>query len=280
MQRFLTSLLIIPVLAFLAGVAGCGKEEKPAPRPGTKLASDGGGGQAAGGKKAVIKAGTAKLVGKVTYEGEPPTVASLEPTMKDHKDSPVCLAGTEKERLEQTWMIGKDKGVENVVVWVNPPAGSEFEPGQAKEDAVLDQPHCVYVPHVLVVLPGQKLLIKNSAAAPHNTKLDVDAFVNKGFGQTIPPKGSATHELKPQDKVITAACDFHGWMKAKIWALPHPYAAVTKADGSFVIENLPEGEFNVVAWHEGANFFHGDGKKGKKETIKGETKLDLKVSAK
>lgn len=279
MQRLMTGLLMIPVLAFLAGVAGCGKEDKLAPKTSGKLApADGGSGQAGGGKKTVIKAGTAKLVGTVTYEGDPPTVASLQPTMKEHKDQVVCLAGSDKERLEQTWMIGKDKGVENVVIWVNPPAGSEFEPGQAKEDAVLDQPHCVYVPHVLVVLPGQKLVIKNSAPVSHNTKLDVDNFVNKGFAQTLAPKSSAPHELKPQDKVITAACDFHGWMKAKIWALPHQYAAVTKADGSFVIENLPEGEFNVVAWHEGAGFFHGD-KKGKKETIKGETKLDLKVSA-
>lgn len=279
MQRFLTGLLIIPVLALLTGVAGCGKEDKPAPRTTTKLAPADGVGQAAGGKKATIKPGAAKFTGRVIYEGDPPTAASLEPIMKTHNDAPVCLDGTDKERIEQTWLIGKDKGVENVVIWLNPPAGSEFEPGQAKGDAELDQPHCVYVPHVLVVLPGQKLLIKNSAPVSHNTKLDVDQLVNKPFSQAIRPKESITHELKPQSNVITAACDFHGWMKAKIWALPHQYAAVTKADGSFVIENLPEGEFGVVAWHEGAGFFNG-GKQGKKETIKGETKLDLKVSAK
>ncbi|MCI0683621.1 MAG: hypothetical protein L0Y71_16065 [Gemmataceae bacterium] len=277
MQRAMTALLMIPVLAFLAGVTGCGKEDKPKPVSTGKLAPADGGGQAAGGKKTMIKPGTAKIVGRVVLGGQAPTAASLEPTMKEHKDQAVCLAGSPHEKIEQTWLTGKGNGVENVAIWLNPPAGSAFEPGQAKGDAVLDQPHCVYIPHVLVVKPGQKLLIKNGAPVAHNTKLDVDQLSNKPFGQTIPPKGSATHELNPQSNVITVTCDFHGWMKAKIWAVPHQYAAVTDEHGNFVIENVPEGDFALVAWHEGPGFFHG-GKKGTKTTIKaGENKLDLKV---
>ena len=117
----------------------------------------------------------------------------------------------------------------------------------------------------------------------HNTKLDVDALVNKPFGQTIAPKGETFVELNPQEKPITVGCDVHGWMKAKIWVSPHPYVARTGEDGSFVIENVPEGEeLSIVAWHESPGYFGEGGKKGKKITFKaGENKLpDLKVPAK
>lgn len=281
MQRILTGLTVIPGLLLLVGMAGCGKEDKPKPRPPVQFGgdkTDGGGATA----KNTIKPGTAKVVGRVVLDGAAPTPGTLEDAMKQHKDQAHCLLGSAAEKMEQTWIPGKDGGVPNVVIWVNPPEGSEFEVVKASGNAVLDQPHCVYVPHVLAVKPGEKLVVKNSAAVAHNTKLDVDTFVNKPFSQTIPPKQEANPvELNPQDKAITAVCDFHGWMRAKIWVSPHQYVAVTKDDGSFVIENVPEGDFQIVAWHEGPGFFHG-GKKGTKTTIKGgENKLpDIKAPTK
>ena len=281
MNRLLIGFLVIPVSALLVGVTGCGKEDKPTKPAADKrlVGSDGSGGKKAG-PKTIIKAGTAKVVGRVVYDGDPPAPGSLVATMKEHKDQNHCLAGPEVEKQDQTWIIGKDKGVANVVIWINPPDGSEFEEKKEAKDAELDQPHCVYVPHVVVVKPGQKLLVKNSAPIVHNTKLDVDTFYNKPFGQAIEPKGEVPVALKYQPKVITAVCDFHGWMKAKIWVSQHGYVAVTDRDGNFVIDNVPEGaELNVVAWHEGAGYFH-HGNKGEKQTFKaGENKLDLKVKA-
>lgn len=283
MQRFFAGLTLIPALAMFVGLTGCGKEEKPTKPSRPPIVTGDGGGGGSGAAKKKIAVGTAKLVGKVVFEGELPKIDSLEPTMLENKqDGKFCCSATNpNEKIDQTWLVGKDKGVANVVIWVNPPDGSEFEVKEDKSNAVLDQPHCVYVPHVLVVKPGQKLVIKNSADVAHNTKLDVDSFVNKPFGQTIPPKKEANPiDLNFQEKAITAACDFHGWMKAKIWVSPHQFVAVTKEDGTFVIEGLPEGEFSVVAWHESPGYFHG-GKKGTKTTIKGgENKIDLKVSAK
>lgn len=281
MQRLFAGLWIIPALALFTGLSGCGKEEpvKPSNRP--KI---GGGGSSGGAeaKKSTIKPGTATVTGKVVYSGDLPVIASLTKVMDEHADKKTCHEGTEAEKVDQTWTIGKDRGVANAVIWLSPPGDSEFEVKDEKSDAVLDQPHCVYIPHVVVVKPGQKLLVKNSAPIIHNTKLDVDNFVNKSFGQAIPPKDSVSVDLKPQDNPITATCEFHAWMKAKIWVLPHQYVAVTKADGSFSIPNVPEGvELSVVAWHEGAGFFNG-GKKGKAQKFSaGENKLpDLSVTAK
>jgi hypothetical protein len=277
-------MLMLPALLLVSGLSGCGKEDTPPPPRKTRLT--GGGGSGDGGKaaaKTTIKPGGAKISGRVVLAGEAPKPASLEAKMKEHNDKATCLAGEAFEKMDQTWMIGKDKGVANAVVWLSPPDGSDFDVVNSSGDAAIDQPHCVYIPHVVVVKPGQKLLVKNSANVIHNTNLAVDPLVNvKGFGQAIPAgKTEVVDWLKPQDSPIAVGCQFHNWMSAKIWILPHQYVAVTDKDGNFTIESAPEGtELSVVAWHEGAspNYFYG-GKKGTKHTFKGGAN-DLKLEVK
>src|SRR5881628_228984 len=169
MERLLAGILMVPALVLVTGLSGCGKEE--APQQTRKPRSTGGGPAGDGGKavtKATIKPGGAKVAGRVVLAGEAPKPASLEPKMKEHNDKATCLAGEAFEKVEQTWMIGKDNGVANAVVWLSPPEGQDFEVVNSAGDAAIDQPHCVYVPHVVVVKPGQKLLVKNGANVIHN----------------------------------------------------------------------------------------------------------------
>ena len=49
---------------------------------------------------------------------------------------------------------------------------------------------------------------------------------------------------------IPARCDVHPWMSAFINVFNHPYYAVSAADGSFTIDNLPPGDYVIEAWHE------------------------------
>lgn len=284
MQRLFAGILLLPALVLWTGLSGCGKEETPKSQPRAKPFAVGGGGDDVKTVKPTVKPGGARVVGRVVLAGEAPKPGSLEPKMMEHKDSPTCLAGEAFEKVDQTWMIGKDKGVANAVVWLGPPDDKDFEVVKSTGDAELDQPHCVYIPHIVLVKPGQKLLVKNSANVIHNTNMSVDSLVNtRGFGQAIPAgKKEVVDWLKPQDTPISVGCQFHLWMNAKLWVMPHQYAAVTDKDGNFTIENVPEGmELSVVAWHEGAspNYFYG-GKKGTKHTFKAGANDPLKLEVK
>jgi hypothetical protein len=55
---------------------------------------------------------------------------------------------------------------------------------------------------------------------------------------------------KEAETVIPFKCDVHGWMNAYVGVLEHPYFAVSKADGTFSIPNLPPGTYTLAAWHE------------------------------
>ena len=40
-------------------------------------------------------------------------------------------------------------------------------------------------------------------------------------------------------------------MNAYVWAVKHPYYAVTDDKGAYVLENVPPGTYQVKVWHEG-----------------------------
>ena len=53
-----------------------------------------------------------------------------------------------------------------------------------------------------------------------------------------------------KEKAIPFTCDVHSWMSAFCFVLDHPFFTTTDASGSFSIEGLPDGEYEMGAWHE------------------------------
>lgn len=280
----LGKLLSLPAFALvlLSGCAG-GEEKKPdAAKP---VAVEKKEKVKKGGKTEELSAATdGVLKGRVVIDGPAPKVEEIA-AMQKHNDSKVCLApdATEAEKSAQTWLLASDgKGVANVVIKLLPPAGKKFKdiPAETKE-VVMDQPHCAFVPHVVALTPGQVLVMKNSAAVPHNTKSAVEAgTANENKSVTIPPGQSTTFDLKPQRKPVSLSCDFHPWMTAFAYVNDSPYIAVTDKDGNFEIKNVPTGvELAVVGIHETGDV--DGGKEGQKKTFTpGANTLDLKVKVK
>ena len=44
--------------------------------------------------------------------------------------------------------------------------------------------------------------------------------------------------------------DLHPWVRAYLAVTPHPFVAVTAADGQFRFDNIPPGRYTLVVWHE------------------------------
>jgi hypothetical protein len=40
-------------------------------------------------------------------------------------------------------------------------------------------------------------------------------------------------------------------MNAEVLVVPHPYYTVTDESGRFKLKDVPPGEYEIVAWHEG-----------------------------
>jgi len=117
----------------------------------------------------------------------------------------------------------------------------------------------------------------------HNTKWD-GGSKNPGGNQTLQSGGEMKIEVKQNySEPIAINCDIHKWMSGYVWAFDHPYAAVTKEDGTYEIKNVPTGvEVKIVAWHEAGGFLDEKTKaKGDPITLKeGDNTKDFTVKAK
>jgi plastocyanin len=227
--------LAVPLMLTL-GVVGCGGGSQPAPTPAQDQ-------PAAPAAPAVDPATAATVAGKVTLDG---TLPANQPIRMNA--DPACVAANKGQSPTQETFVGDGGSLGNVFVYVNGVSGSFPAPTTA---VVLDQKGCRYVPHVFGVQVGQPIEIVNSDPTLHN--VHATPKVNAEFNTAQPIQGmKTTHTFtaKEADVVIPFKCDVHGWMNAYAGVLEHPYFAVTKADGSFSIPNLPPGTYTLTAWHE------------------------------
>jgi hypothetical protein len=288
--------IIIPALLVMTAAPGCGKKDqgggkKDEVTQGKKGdTEDKKGDTSSSGKKKPLEATLdAVIKGQVAYDGDPPTAAAIT-DINAHKDKAECLKGMDFETHDQLWIVNKsNKGVANVVISLEPPAGTYFKLADADkkrtDEVKLDQPHCAFIPHIVAIFPqyfdgeklvrtGQKFVVYNSAKFSHNTKINGDPLKNSDKNPTILAGEHQAFEMNVQKNPLLVGCSIHNWMSGKIWTFDNPYHAVTDMNGNFKIENVPSGvELIVVAWHEVPGKFKTDKMKFKT----GDNTYDLKV---
>lgn len=184
--------------------------------------------------------------------------------LKVDKDKPDCKNGDLYS--EELVIDSKTKGVRYVVVWLTSADDAKkplmpIHPALTKAPAktlTIDQPCCMFEPRLVAIRGGQNVLFKNSAKISHNVDVrggDAGPNINK----SLPPGGAI--EIKnvkarslARPLPIQIACGIHGWMKGWVAVFPTPYFAVTKADGSFEIPNVPVGRCRLIVWQESAGW--------------------------
>ena len=105
----------------------------------------------------VCGAASADVTGKVTLDGKAPKPKEIKMTAvadcaKQHAD-PV---------MDETWVVGANNELKNVIVFVQKTPGTDLAGPAPSAPAVLDQKGCMYTPHVLPMMVGQKFQVTNS----------------------------------------------------------------------------------------------------------------------
>lgn len=254
-MKVLTLFGMIAALAAALALPGCGRSLANDPAANAEksqeirlaLNSGASSGAAAAETQAAAKAtGWGTIKGRFVYDGKPPQQSAISV----NKDVDFC---GKHPLLDEKLVVASDGGLANVVVFARD-KNIEVHPdyaATAKDDVVLDNHDCHFVPHIAVARTGQTLLVKNSDSVSHNTNA---AFNSNGAFNNIIPSGSKPLEAKlTQSETAPApvACTIHPWMKGFVVVQNHPYVAVTGKDGTFELKNVPAGiplQFKV--WHE------------------------------
>jgi hypothetical protein len=160
---------------------------------------------------------------------------------------PLCSKINRGQRRFQEYVVrAEDGGLANAFVDVQ----GTFPATPAPATPVtIDQRGCIYAPRVVGLQVGQTLQITNSDPTLHN----LHSLSTKGnaFNASQPKPGMVfKFQAKATDDMMRLKCDVHSWMTAWIGVRPHPYFAVTSADGAFRIQGVPPGRYTLRAWHE------------------------------
>lgn len=334
MRRFSIALLscCLAAVALTSLTVGCGgkkdDDEDDAPRRPKRATA--GPAAAAATLKPVVGDYSGTITGKVELASDADLAertASLRKDINSHSDSAYCSRGEKAgsptlpvrpfETEEQEYRVGKNKGLGNVFVWIEPESAQyHFAVPQAQVDAAakevtIGQPHCAFLPHCSVAFPsyykdgvqvktGQKVVIENDARVTHNAKV-TGGPLNPGGNRTLAEmkEGGTPNQIdyvfKPEKNAITVGCDVHKWMQAYVRVYDHPYAAITSvggnpkkkvwedeaspAFGTYTITGVPVGaKVKLFAWHERSLWLTPPS--GEPITLAKETKKDFSTSVK
>lgn len=195
-------------------------------------------GVAAGYSEAEVREG-GSIFGRVTFSGVVPETGSI-PVVKNPE---FCGVRAWDPALV---VNSANQGIKNTVVYLE-----KVERGKSFPKTVfVDAFKCLFVPHATAVITNRPVLFHTSDTVFHN----VHAFNEKGktlFNLPLPTLGKSVTRTIKKGGIVQLQCDSHVHMNAWIVALDHPYFSVTDENGRYRISDVPEGEYTLVAWHEG-----------------------------
>jgi plastocyanin len=157
------------------------------------------------------------------------------------------------------------------VVYVDTISGKTF-PAPAQHP-VIDQKSLVFQPHVTAVQVGTTVDFLNSDSVAHNvfwTSIGGNKKLNHNLGTW--PKGDRKSFKFDTPGAVPILCNVHPEMSAYLVVVPTPYFATSDQAGNYKIENVPDGSYTVIAWHEGAK------NQSKPVSVSGDTKADFTLS--
>ena len=211
-------------------------------------------------KEIEVKNGST-IKGKVTWKGDIPKLPPI--TVFKHMDK--CG----QEVVNPALVINPtNRGVKFTAVYLEKVATGKVLPEKKKKIKVNDvrtlhagqditqRPEsqlCNFEEHVFAFVTTRKIGMYNMENLLHNPH----AFGSNGatlFNVPLPDRNRmSTKRVKRVKGINRYQCDTHVHMNGWMVGLPHPYFSVTDKDGNYEMTDVPDGNYNMIVWHEGYN---------------------------
>ena len=182
-----------------------------------------------------------EITGLASFEGRAPAPV---PVMMNA----ACAQANRQPVFREDLVVNDNKTLRNVFVYIKEGLKNRRFAAPA-EPVILDQKGCWFRPHVLGLMTGQKLEVKNSDSVSHN--VHPVPRRNRGWNESISPGApDLLEQFAHPEVMIPVRCNVHEWMRAYIGVASNPVFAVTDDKGGFTLKGLPPGSYTVEAWQE------------------------------
>jgi len=143
------------------------------------------------------------------------------------------------------------RGHGSTVVYVDSIPGKTF-PAPEKHFTI-DQKALLFQPHVLVVPVGATVDFQNSDNVAHNVFWpNVGGNKKDSHNLGTWPKGQVRSFKFESIGAVPLLCNVHPEMSGFIIVTPTPYYAQADGSGAYKIDDVPDGAYTLVVWHEGS----------------------------
>ena len=240
-RRAVALLLVAALLSLFA--AACSDDD------GEETGDDNTGTEQTAGQKYTPSGNEGQITGTIALNGPAPAPSPIS------MDADAACAQNNPNPHTET-VVAKDGKLANVFVYIKDGKTADGKtitnltwdvPAAA---VTLDQKGCHYVPHVLGIMAGQKLMVTNSDQTAHNVH-PLPTKGNTEWNQSQPAGSPPLEKTFARPEVmIPVKCNQHPWMKSFIGVMRSPLYAVSAEDGKFTIMGVPQGTYTVAALHE------------------------------
>jgi hypothetical protein len=154
----------------------------------------------------------------------------------------------EMNRVLDDFKVSPDGGLKDVVITLDHvDAGKPFN----KEPINILSENCKFFPDVSLIRQGESFKVDNVDAVMHNSQVYQKERGKILLNIPIPAEEVSDGKVtfKKHYKIMQMICGMHEFMQTWGYRVQNPYYAKTPIDGSFKIDSIPPGEYNVTAWH-------------------------------
>lgn len=197
--------------------------------------------------KKVNAAAEGSITGTVKLSGTAPHMRGI-----DMSKDPYCSKAHASDPAKmETVLVGKDQGLQNVVLYISQGLSAADAAQKASTTPVFDQKGCMYSPHVLAMDAGQEYKVTTSDQTAHNIHPEPNPMTgNIPWNRSQPPGAQPIVQTwKSEEIAIPVKCNIHPWMHGWHVVVKGPYAT-TDENGSYTIHNVSPGSYTVTAWQE------------------------------
>jgi hypothetical protein len=235
------------------------------------------------------------LTGKVMFKGAVPAPKTFDfakfpnPKFCEKFDS-----DGKGHRVVQEVKVGKDNALKDVVVYIEDVEKGKpfkFDGTDVKAEGCQFRVQGGPSTFTGVVVKKAEIRVENMDADPTDPKAATGVLHNPHayevagassstiFNLPLPEKGQVVKKpviLRKKESIFKVECDQHNYMQVYFQPVTNPYYAIVGEDGSFSIDGIPPGTYEVYAWHPTL------GKQEVNVTIpaKGQAKADFAFAAK
>lgn len=159
-------------------------------------------------------------------------------------DSPLATLTGHLTLIEKDDKQAEDVG--QAVVWL---ATKTRAAGVAPVRAEINTADKVFSPHVLVLPVGSSVTFPNHDPFNHNV---FSLSEENPFDLGLYGRGETKAVKFSRAGIVRIFCNVHPQMSALVVVRDNPYYSQPSSDGSFTIEAVPAGRYELHAWHERA----------------------------